>query len=82
MKFYFLLVLQKVVVGVGCPGGSTIKNPPGMQEMQETWVRSLGWEDPLEESSATHSSVLAWRIPWLEKPGGLQSMGSQRVRHD
>ena len=69
-------------MGVGCPSGSTIKNPPGIQEMQETWVRSLGREDPLEESSATHSSVLAWRIPWLEKPGGLQSMGSQRVGHD
>ena len=45
-------------------------------------VRSLGWEDPLEVGTATHSSVLAWRIPWTEEPGGLQSMGSQRVRHD
>ena len=45
-------------------------------------VQSLGWEDPLEEGMATNSSVLAWRIPWTEKPGGLQSMGSQRVRHD
>ena len=43
--------------------------------MQETWVRSLGWEDPLEEGMATHSSILAWRIPWTEEPGGLQSMG-------
>ena len=56
-----------------------IKNPPAMQE---TCVRSLGWEDPLEEDIATHSSILAWRIPWKEEPGGLQSMGSQRVRHD
>ena len=47
--------------------------------MQETWVRSLGWEDPLQEEMATHSSILAWKIPWTEKPGGLQSMGSQRV---
>ena len=69
-------------VGVGVPSGSTIKNPPAVQKMQETWVQSLGWEDPLEEGTATHSSVLAWRIPWLEKPGRLQSMGSQRVRHD
>ena len=45
--------------------------------MWETWVRSLGWEDPLEKEMATHSSILAWRIPWTEEPGGLQSMGSQ-----
>ena len=69
-------------VGVGVPSGSTIKNPPAVQKMQETWVQSLGWEDPLEEGTATHSSVLAWRIPWLEKPGVLQPMGSQRVGHD
>jgi hypothetical protein len=50
--------------------------------MQETWVRSLGQEDPLEEGMATHSSTLAWEIPWTEEPGGLQSMGSQRVGHD
>ena len=50
--------------------------------MQETWVRSLGWEDPLEGEMATHSSIPAWRIPWTEEPGGLQSMESQRVRHD
>ena len=48
----------------------------------ETWVRSLGREDPLEKRTATHSSVLTWRIPWTEEPGGRQSMGSQRVRHD
>ena len=48
----------------------------------ETQVQSLGWEDPLEKEMATHSSVLAWRIPWMEEPGGLQSMGSQRVGHD
>ena len=56
-----------------------VKNLPAVRE---TWVRSLGWEDPLEKGMATHSSILAWRIPWTEKPGGLQSMGSQRVGHD
>ena len=50
--------------------------------MQETWVRSLGWEDPIEKGMATHSSIPAWRIQWTEEPGGLQSMGSQRVGHD
>ena len=50
--------------------------------MWEIWVRSLGWEDPLEKETATHSSILAWRIPWTEEPGRLQSMGSQRVRQD
>ena len=53
-----------------------VKNLPAMRE---TWVRSLDWEDPLEEDMATHFSILAWRIPWAEEPGGLQSMGSQRV---
>ena len=66
----------------GFPGGSAVKNLPAMQETQETQVRSRGWEDPLEESMATHSSTLAWRSPWTEEPGGLQSMGSQRVRYD
>ena len=50
--------------------------------MQETKVRSLGWEDPLEKEMATHSSILAWEIPWTEEPGGPQSTGSQRVRQD
>ena len=50
--------------------------------VQETWVRSLGWEDPLEKEMATHSSTLAWKIPWTEELGRLQSMGSQRVGHD
>ena len=50
--------------------------------MQETWIWSLGWEDPLEKEMATHSSILAWRIPWMEEPGRPQSMGSQRVKHD
>ena len=60
----------------------TVKHLPAMQEMQETEVQSLGQEDPLEKEMATGSSILAWRIPWTGKPGGLQSMGSQRVRHD
>ena len=51
-----------------------VKNPP---EIQETWVQSLGWEDPLEKEISTHSSILAWRIPWTEEPGELQSMGLQ-----
>ena len=55
-----------------------VKNLPAMQE---TWVLSLIWEDPLEKGMATHSSILAWDIPWREKPGGLQSMGLQRVGH-
>ena len=50
--------------------------------MQETWVQSLGQEDLLEKEMATHSSILAWKIPWMEEPGRIQSMGSQRVRHD
>ena len=50
-----------------------------LSAMWETWVRFLGWKDPLEEGMATHSSILAWRIPWTEEPGGLQPMGSQRV---
>ena len=64
------------------PSGSLIKNLPAMQEQQEARVQSLGRADPLEEGMAAHSSILAWRIPWAEEPGGLQSIGSQRVRHD
>ena len=53
-----------------------------MQEMQETWFQSLGWEDPLENEMATHSSILAWKIPWTEEPDGLESKGLQRVGHN
>ena len=56
-----------------------VKNPPGMRE---TWVQSLGWEDPLEREIANHSRTLAWKTPWTEEPGRLQSMRSQRVGHD
>ena len=52
-----------------------------LSAMQETWIQSLGQEDPLEKEMATHSGIPAWRIPWTEEPGGLQSMGSQRLRH-
>jgi len=56
-----------------------VKNPPAMQE---TRIQPLGWEDPVEKGMATHASILAWEIPWTEEPGGLQSMGSQRVGQD
>ena len=64
---------------LGFPGGSAVKNPLPIQEIQ---VQSLGQEDPLEEEMATHSNILAWKIPRTEEPGGLQSMGSQKGRHD
>ena len=67
---------------LGFQGGSAVKNLPAMQEMHEMQVQSLGWEDPLEEKMAAHSSILAWRIPWTEEPGGLLSIGSHRIRHD
>ena len=67
---------------MGFPHSSVVKNPPAMQEPQETWVQSLGWEDPLEEGMATHSSILAWEILWTEEPGRLQSLGLRRVGHD
>ena len=60
----------------------TVKNPPAVQETEETWVPSLGREDPLEKGMATHSSILAWRIPWTEELGGLHSMGLQRAGYD
>ena len=60
------------MLSMGFPGGSLVKNPPAN-------VGDMGWEDPLEKEMATHSSILAWRIPWTEEPGGLQSMGSHRV---
>ena len=61
-----------------CIAGLVAQMGKNLPAMQETWVRSLGWEDPLEEGIATHSSILVWRIPWTEEPGGLQSMGSQK----
>ena len=68
-------ILGMSVRSLGFPGGSVIKNPPAMQEPQETWVWSLGQEGPLEEGTATYCSILAWRILWTEEPGRLQSLG-------
>ena len=65
---------------MGFLGGSEVKNPPARKH--ETQVRSLGWDDPLEKEATTYSSILALEIPWIEEPCGLQSTGSQRLRHD
>ena len=67
---------------LGTERGLVAQMVKSLPVMRETWVQSLGREDPLEKQIATHSSILAWRIPWTEEPGGLQSMGSQRVGHD
>ena len=75
-------ILEPSILAGGFPRGSVVKNPPAMHETKETWVWSLSREDPLEEGLATHSSILAWEIAWPEEPGGLQSMGLQRVGHD
>ena len=86
MGFILHLLPKKLLYFESITGASLIaqwvKNPPAMQETQETGVRSLGWEDPLEEEMATHSRILAWRIPWTEEPRRLQSTGLQRVGHD
>ena len=66
----------------GFPGGLVVKNPPASAREAGDAGSSLGQEDPLEKEMTTHSSILAWEIPWSEEPGGLQSTGSQRVRHD
>ena len=71
--------ITSLVCSLGFSGGSAVKNSPAIQE---TRVQSLGWEDPLEEGMTTHSSIPAWSIPWTEKPGRLQSTGSQRVGPD
>ena len=62
--------------------GSAVMNLPIVQELLKIWVGSRGWEVPLEKKRATHSSILAWEIPWTEEPGEIQSLGMQRVRHD
>ena len=72
------MVTQSSIPGASLVG-QMVKNLPALQE---TWVQSLGWEDPLEEEMATQSSILAQRIPWTEEPGRLSSIGSHRVRHD
>ena len=74
-----LLLLLTVTLDQASPVAQMVKNLPAMQENR---VQSLGQEDPLQKGLATHSSILAWRIPWTEEPGGLQSTGSLRGRHD
>ena len=71
--------MEIIIVSGACLVAQMVKRLPAKQE---TWVRSLGWEDPLEKEMATHSSISSWKIPWTEDPGRLQSMGSQRVKHD
>ena len=80
LKFFKFLIVTHHLNGFF--GGSVVQDPHAMQEPQETRVRSLSWEDPLEKGMATHSSIPAWRIPWTEEPGRLQSIGLQRVGHD
>ena len=85
---WYFLSAQRVVKGLRNLMSSSDSEPSGNQAVKslharrETRVPSLGWEDPLEKKKATHSSILAWRIPWTEEPGRLQSMGLQRVGHD
>ena len=67
---------------MGIPGGAVVKNPPANAGDTETRVPSLGQKDPLEKEMAAHSSILTWKTPWTEETGGLQSKGSQRVRHN
>ena len=81
--FSVLLIKYPGIELMGYMGTSLVaQRLKRLPAMWETWVRSLSREDPLEKEMATHSSILAWRIPWTEEPGGLQSMGSQRVGHD
>ena len=92
LRYFRRMFMAKFATGVLCPSipqvhslyrtslvAQLVNNLPAMQE---TWIRSLGQEDPLEKEMATHSSILAWRIPWTEEPGGLLSIGSHRVGHD
>ena len=73
LAFIDLVILDYMMMGV--PGGSVVQNLPAMQELQETWVQSLGWQDPLEEGMATHSTIPGWRILCTEEPGGLTVHG-------
>ena len=77
-----LLICMCIPCLLGFPSGSAVKNLPAAQQLQETRVQSLGWEDPLEEGMTTHTSIIAWRIAWIEKRGRLQFIGSQRVGHN
>ena len=73
----YVLILRRA-----SQGAQWVKNLPAVQKTQEMQVQSLGWEDPPEQGMATHSSILAWRIPWTEEPDGLQSIGLQKAKHD
>ena len=77
VHFYYNQTQLTVKLYFGFPGGATDKDPACQCRRHKTWVRSLDWEDSLEEGMATHFSILAWRIPWTEEPAGLQSIGSQ-----
>ena len=77
-----LTLYSHVLFGVVHSASVVAQMVKRLPTMRETRVQSLGWEDPLEKEMATHSSILAWKIPWTEEPGRLQSMGSQRVEHD
>ena len=82
MKAPDSLTVHQEGTDLGFPHDSVVKNLPAMQELQEIFVRFLGGEYPLEEGMAIHSSILAWRIPWTEEPGGLQSIGLQKVKNN
>ena len=81
LTFAFSCFCYNLITKGSFPGGSVVKNLPAMQESQETQVWSLAWKDPLEEGMATHSSILAWRIPWTEETGGYSPYGHKRVGH-
>ena len=84
VMWYLILALIciSLIISGDSQGVLVVKNPPASAGDIKMWIWSLDWEDPLEEGMATHSSILAWRIPWTEEPSGLQSMGLQRVRHN
>ena len=79
IQIIWMIISNNLCKTIGFPDGSVVKNLPVMQVTQ---VWPLSQEDPLEKAMANHSTILVWRTPWTEEPGGLQSMGSQRVRHD
>ena len=82
MTWFFFFVKSSFLCELPVSHSEVAQTVKRLSAMQETWVQSLGREDPLEKEMATHSSTLAWKILWMEEPGRLQSMGSQRVRHD
>ena len=82
LKCLFYFLLKNEITVIINTDGSAVKNLPSLQEVQETWVLSLGQEDPLEEEMATHCGILAWRIPWTEEPHGLESVRLQRDTSD